>query len=342
MEIKKGLGLVLLVLGMVAVSQARQTDADDADQRMSDDRRGRVFAAPYSEERYQEHQEEKREERSEKQKTKQSGDRRHFPFCYPCPAMEDEAKKLYFDLAVGMIKYTMPKTTVINAGGGADTVSLTHAPLIPMIRGGMGVEFIGLRCLTDDENTTRARLGLQVTFGKKNGHAIETLYTGTASTTPLLNGTQDVTRGELMTLFAYDLIRDLFSLEGGFGVVGGALKDFNLYQQPTSGSDVILSSYFTGQTLKAQKASFGGFVGATLCYRFKHTDRLRLDFSYRCVFNSVSYQTRIYQTQPGINASQTYQNGFSLTQSGSVVNLPSEPKFKVRAQEMAFGIVAEF
>ena len=341
MKIKKGLELILLVLGMVVVSQARQTD-DEVDQRMSSDRRGRVLAAPFSAERYEEHRKEKYEERSERQKTKQSSDHRLFSFSYSCPAIEDEAKKLYFDLALGMIKYTMPKTTVINLGGGADTVSLTNASLIPMIRGGMGIEFIGLRCLTDDENTTRARLGLQVTFAKKNGHAIETLYTSTSSSTPLLNGAQDVTRGELMTLFSYDLIRDLFSLECGFGVVGGALKDFSLYQQPKRGSDVILASYYTGQTIKPKKASFGGFVGATLCYRFKNTDRLRFDFSYRCVFNSVSYQTTIYQMQPGINASQVYQNGFSLSQSGSVLNLPVQPKFKVRAQEMAFGIVAEF
>lgn len=335
MEIKKGLGLVLLVLGVAISSQAKQVDAEESE---LCERRGRIFAAPYSEQRYQEHC----DERSERQKTKQSGDRRHFPFCYPSPAMEDDSKKLYFDLAVGMIKYNMPTTTIVNAGGGSDTVSLAHAPLIPMIRGGMGIEFIGLPCITNDEHTTRARLGLQVTFGKKGGNAIETLYTGTATTTPLLNGAQGVTRGELMTLFSYDLIRDFFALDAGFGVVGGALKDFSLYQQPTTGSEAILPAYFTGQTLKAKKASFGGFIGATLCYRFQSIDRLRLDFSYRCVFNSVSYETKINQTFPGNSANQLYVNGFSVTRTGGDAVLLAQPKFKVRAQEMAFGIVAEF
>jgi len=342
MEIKKGLALVFVVLGLVTASYGKQ--ADDSDE--ATERRGRIFAMPFSEEKFQQH----RDERSEKQKTKQTGDRIHFKCCYPTPAKEDDTKNLYFDLAVGMIKYNIPKTTVVNALGGSDTVSLIHASLLPMVRGGMGIEFVGVKCITNDEHTTRARLGLEVSFAKRGNNAVETLYTGAASTAPVILGTQDVTRGELMVLASYDLVRDLFALDGGLGLVGGALKDFSLYQPPTTGSEAILASYYTGQTIKPNKASFGGFIGATLCHRFKSTERVRLDFSYRCVFNTVTYGTTIYQYQPGINANQTYQNGFSMGTNpvpapGVTPQIPvlqAQPKFKIRAQEIAFGIVAEF
>lgn len=351
MEIKKGLGLILLVLGIVTTVEAKRTalrsmdDTNSADDEPVMVKKQSVKTVKVSVASSNNSSEKISQKKSSNKKMDQS---KKGPFC--CyfditPATENAAKKLYVDLAVGMIKYNMPTITLINAIGGHDTVSLEHSSLLPMIRGGMGVELIGVPCCKfhDDEEdkTTRARVGWQVLYAKKNG-AIETYYTNTGHTTPNLLGLQDVERGEFMAVFSYDLLRDKFSIEGGLGVVGGALKDFELFQPAATGSTVIEPSLYTGQRLTPRKAAFGGFVGANLAHRFKTADRVLVEFGYRAVFSSVHYRTTIYQDQPGSYANQIYQNGFSVSQTAGNAVLSVEPKFKVRAQEITFGVVAEF
>ncbi len=342
---KKRLRLVLVVLGMITVAEAKRTalrETDNADEVV-------VEEAPVkkvkdlSEESPKKCKERERKEARKMVEPKDACSR----FFSITPDKEDRAKKLYADLAVGFIKYNMPNITMRNAIGGTNTVSLQHSSLLPMIRGGMGVEIIGLPCISngrnkdDVEQTTRARIGWQVLYAKKNA-AIETIYTSSSTTTPTLLGVQDVERGEFMAVFSYDLLRDKLSLEGGMGVVGGALKDFALFQPPVTGSTVTLPTYYMGQYLKPRKANFGGFIGVNLAHRFECADRVLLEFGYRCVFSSVKYHTTIYQNQPGLLATAAAQNAFLMAQTAGNAVLPAQPKFKVRANEITFGIVAEF
>jgi hypothetical protein len=341
---KRKLGLVLLVLGIITTIEAKRTSLRSTEEVDEVDEVAVVEEQPHHKVRMSSSQPSKKErerERKEARKKVAEPKKNSWSFFDVSPQKEERAKRLYSDLAVGFIKYTMPKITLVNAINVDNTVSLEHASVMPMIRGGMGVELVGLPCLMDKEKTTRARIGWQALYAKKNA-AVETLFVNSSSTVPTLLGIQDVERGEFMAVFSYDLVRDIFSLEGGMGVVGGALKDFELFQPPVTGSTVIVPSYYTGQRLVPHKANFGGFIGANLCHRFKDSDRLLFEVGYRCVFSSVKYHTTIYQDQPGILANQVFQNGFSASQTGLNAVLPSEPKFKVRAQEISFGIVAEF
>lgn len=341
---KKRLRLVLVVLGSITTIEAQRTALRSMGEMesvevVSASCEKKVFVCNSSESPKKCKERERKEARSNVVESKEG----HWCVFNITPDKEDRTKKLYADLAVGFIKYTMPNITMLNALGGTNTVSLQHSSLLPMIRGGMGVELVGLPCITNKDKTTRARIGWQALYAKKNA-AIETIFTSSASVTdvPVLSGLQDVERGEFMAVFSYDLLRDKFSIEGGMGVVGGALKDFELFQPPVVGSTVTLPSYYNGQRLVPYKANFGGFIGANLAHRFECADRVLLEIGYRCVFSSVKYHTQIYQDQPGLLALQAFQNGFSLSQTAGNALLPARPKFKVRAQEITFGIVAEF
>ena len=349
---KKRLRLVLVVLGIMTTIEAKRTalrstgEMDSADEAMSvvdksSEKKLMVSASSESPK--------KCKERERKEARMGSAGPKKGQWCLfnVTPDTEDRSKKLYADLAVGFIKYTMPKITMLNAIGGTNTVSLQHSSLLPMVRGGMGVEIIGLPCISNGRNkddvtqTTRARIGWQALYAKKNA-AVETIYTSSSTTTPILLGLQDVERGEFMAVFSYDLLRDKLSLEGGMGVVGGALKDFALFQPPVTDSTVTLPSFYMGQYLKPRKANFGGFIGVNLAHRFECADRVLLEIGYRCVFSSVKYQTTIYQTQPGLLATDPVQNAFLMAQTAGNAVLLAQPKFKVRANEVTFGIVAEF
>lgn len=346
---KRKLGLALLVLGVITTIEAKRTslrsteEVEDADETMAvveEQLHEKVMMASSQPSRKSKERQ-RREERKEARKNSVEPKKDQWSFFDVSPDKEDKTKRLYTDLAVGFIKYTMPSITLVNAINVDNTVSLEHSSVMPMIRGGMGVELVGLPCLMDKEKTTRARIGWQALYAKKNA-AVETTFVNPTSAIPTLLGIQDVERGEFMAVFSYDLVRDIFSLEGGMGIVGGALKDFELFQPPVTGSTVILPSYYTGQRLVPHKANFGGFIGANVCHRFKDSERLLFEFGYRCVFSSVKYRTTIYEEQPGILANQIFQNGFAAAQTGANAILPAEPKFKVRAQEISFGIVAEF
>jgi|GEM_PF-2845106 len=342
---KKKLRLVLVVLGMMTAVEAKRTalrstgEMDSADEVVSvvdQPSKHKSMVSVSSE------SSKKCKERERKQARMSAADSKDGQLCFSItPDAEDRSKKLYTDLAVGFIKYSMPTITMVNALGGNNTVSLQHSSLLPMVRGGMGVELVGLPCISNKEKTTRARIGWQALYAKKNA-AIETTFTSSSTTIPTLLGLQDVQRGEFMAVFSYDLLRDMLSIEGGMGVVGGALKDFELFQPPVTNSTVTLPSYYTGQRLVPRKANFGGFIGANLAHRFECADRILLEVGYRCVFSSVKYHTTIYQDQPGLLALQAFQNGFALSQTAGNAILPAQPKFKVRANEITFGIVAEF
>ena len=347
---KKRLRLVLVVLGMMKTIEAKRTalrstgEMDSTDEVMpvvKESSKKKVMVSASSE------SPKKCKERERKEARRNETPKEHYCFFKVSPDTEERSKKLYADLAVGFIKYSMPTITMRNAIGGSNTVSLQHASLLPMIRGGMGVEIIGLPCLSNGRNkddvaqTTRARIGWQALYAKKNA-AIETIYTSSSTTTPTLLGVQDVERGEFMAVFSYDLLRDKLSIEGGMGVVGGALKDFALFQPPVAGSTVTLPNLYMGQYLKPRKANFGGFIGVNLAHRFECADRVLLEVGYRCVFSSVKYLTTVYQTQPGLLATDPVQNAFLMAQTAGNAVLFAQPKFKVRANEITFGIVAEF
>ena len=343
---KKRLRLALVVLGMITMVEAKRTalrEMDDADESVV------VEEAPVKKVKDLSKESPKKCRERERKEARRIAEPKDDVRCFfkITPDEEDRSKKLYADLAVGFIKYSMPTITMRNAIGGENTVSLQHASLMPMVRGGMGVEIIGVPCISNGRNkddvhqTTRARVGWQALYAKKNA-AIETIYTSSSTTTPTLLGVQDVERGEFMAVFSYDLLRDKLSLEGGLGVVGGALKDFALFQPPVTDSTVTLPSYYMGQYLKPRKANFGGFIGVNLAHRFECADRVLLEVGYRCVFSSVKYHTTVYQNQPGLLATDPVQNGFLMAQTAGNAVLPAQPKFKVRSNEVTFAIVAEF
>ncbi len=347
---KKRLRLALVVLGMITTIEAKRTSLRSCNGGndvviVEEYSEARVVAEP-SKKSLKKHKEREYKEKKHHENTIEKKGR-WLVFDDKAPDKEDRAKKLYTDLAVGFIKYTMPEVTMFNAIGGTNTVTLEHSSLLPMVRGGMGVEIIGLPCISNGRNkddvpqTTRARIGWQALYAKKNA-AIETIYTSSSTTTPTLLGLQDVERGEFMAVFSYDLLRDMLSLEGGMGVVGGALKDFALFQPPVTDSTVALPSFYMGQYLKPRKANFGGFIGVNLAHRFECANRVLLEVGYRCVFSSVKYHTTVYQNQPGLLTTAAVQNAFLMAQTAGNAVLPAEPKFKVRAQEITFGIVAEF
>jgi len=343
---KKRLRLVLVVLGMMATIEAKRTalrstgEVDSADEVKSvvegSSEKKVIVSVPLESPK-------KCKERERKEARMSSTVPSEGRWCLfnVSPDTEDRSKKLYADLAVGFIKYSMPKITMLNAIGGTNDVSLQSSSLLPMVRGGMGVELVGLPCISDKDKTTRARIGWQALYAKKNA-AIETIYTSSSTTTPTLLGLQDVERGEFMAVFSYDILRDMLSLEGGMGVVGGALKDFALFQPPVTDSTVTLPSFYMGQYLKPRKANFGGFIGVNLTHRFECADRVLLEVGYRCVFSSVKYHTTIYQNQPGLLTTAAVQNAFLMAQTAGNGVLRAQPKFKVRANEITFGIVAEF
>jgi hypothetical protein len=343
---KKRLRLVLVVLGMITTLEAKRTalrEMDDADEMVIEE--VTVKTTTY----VSQESPKKCKERERKEARSMVEPKDDYVCCLfdVSPDKEDRSKKLYADLAVGFIKYSMPTITMRNAIGGTNTISLEHSSLLPMIRGGMGVEIIGVPCISNGRNkdnvaqTTRVRIGWQALYAKKNA-AIETIYTSSSTTAPTLLGLQDVERGEFMAVFSYDLLRDKLSLEGGMGIVGGGLKDFALFQPRVTGSTVALPDFYMGQYLKPRKANFGGFIGVNLAHRFECADRVLLEFGYRCVFSSVKYHTTIYQNQPGSLATAPAQNAFLMAQTVGNAVLPAQPKFKIRANEITFGIVAEF
>ncbi len=259
---------------------------------------------------------------------------------------EEFSKILYIDVAAGFLKYLMPTSDIVRPGGNAAILKLDHAQLAPLVRAGIGLELTGLRCLYDSEKTTRARVGLQVLFAKRT-NALSFLYTTTDSTTPNLRAIQSIERGEFMGVFNYDIIREFFSIEGGLGLVAGAVKKLSLYE-PGPGYDDNFKPYgqpsliSIGQTLKPNGGAFGGFIGFTLEHRFECLNDTRCEFGYRSVFSTTSYKTRVYQTAPSSLASAAYQNAYALVQANGPIVLPQSPKVKIRAQEITFAAIFEF
>lgn len=382
MEIKKGLLLVLLAAGTdTFVAYARMSDETDvmnapekknmkghAKRRYGYEASRPVKIVEPEQESRRERREREKEERKVNKKESRA-DRDKFFFGIRKPVDDEDAeymRKLYFDVAYGMIKYSLFKTTLVNAANITDTIYKTHTSAVPMIRGGFGAEFRNITCLFDKDETTTARVGIQVMYSKKH-NGVHTFYlNGGLEEQPVnpnarytnnqplpeyvpLVGRQDISRGELMFVGSYDVIKELFAVEGGFGVVGGALKDFRIYQAanaPTeddgSYKEVPGLLYYTGQRLVPHAANAGGFVGLTLAHRFKQMDKLRFELGYQAVFSAVKYRKEIYQDQPSAQAAQQFQNGLQTTQVFGGLELQYEPSFVVCANELTLGVIIEF
>lgn len=269
------------------------------------------------------------------------------------PDKEEYSRIFYTDLAAGFVKYTMPSAELMKNGGLINTITIQSTQVAPLVRAGLGAEFTGLPSLGGEDFTTRGRIGLQVLWAKRK-NAIKTFYTDAGSTFPDLRGLQSINRGEFMLMGSYDLILNAFSLEAGLGLVGGALGTFSLYEPGTVTTGGVGNGYsnvnpygaqnliFTGQYLKPNNASFGGFIGFTLAHAFSCLNDIRCEIGYRCVFNSVSYKSFIYQTAPDPAASAAYQTAYALAQQNGPITLPVSPSMKVRAQEVTFAVVLEF
>lgn len=270
----------------------------------------------------------------------------------------DYSRKLYYEVDFGMIKYSLFKNNFVGAAGlpiqfndnyrnsstagliGTtsldSTITLAHAAIVPLIRGGIGAEFRDINCSWGKNGKTNARIGIDVSYAKLRD-AVRTYFTNAGQETPNLIGKQTISRGELMLSGSYDLWQDLFSLQGGVGVVGGALKELRLYQQVGA----LLAD--TGQYLKPYSANVGGFVGAALAHRFEKMDRLRFEIAYRAVFSAVKYHTTVYQDIPNPAVSSQYRNAWAaLAQYGVTAELPVQPSLVICAHELTLGVVIEF
>ncbi len=271
------------------------------------------------------------------------------PYYLPIfPDKEERSKTFYTDVAIGFMKYCMPSTTITTPAYLTDTISKEHGKGAPLVRAGLGVALTGVPSLLGRDKTTNMRLGIQALYAKRSD-AITTFYTTAPSTFPDLRGVQSIKRGEFMAVMSYDILRDIFALEGGLGLVGGALTDLVLYEPARFNNTTIpFSSSVTpglipiGVSLKANPASFGGFVGFTLSHRFEMFNDARFELGYRSVFNSVSYKKRIYQTVPNPSANTPYQNNYVTAQTSGPFFLPTSPSMKVRAQQCTLGMVIEF
>lgn len=288
------------------------------------------------------------------------------PYYLPIfPDKEERSKTFYTDVAIGFMKYCMPSTTITNRFNYPDAISKQHGKGAPLVRAGFGVALTGAPSLLGRDKTTNMRLGIQVLYAKRSD-AITTFYTtgqfltaavppavgiviNPGSTFPDLRGVQSIKRGEFMAVMSYDILRDIFALEGGLGLVGGALTDLVLYQPASlNATSIPFSSSVTpglipiGVSLKANPASFGGFVGFTLSHRFEMFNDARFELGYRSVFNSVSYKRRIYQTVPDPSANTVYQTAYATAQTSGPFFLPASPSMKVRAQQCTLGMVIEF
>ena len=262
---------------------------------------------------------------------------------------EEKAYKrdLYFEVDLGMVKYSMFKCHLVNAAGLTDTIQLAHAAVVPIIRGGIGADFKNIRSFSDKDKTTNARLGIDVSYTKKTD-GIRTLYTKVGkTTTENLIGKQTMSCGELMLVGSYDMWKDHFGLQGGVGVVGGALKSLRLYQNPVVVQDqrvveVGPGYVYTGERLEPRSANPGGFIGAKLAHRFEKAKDLRFEIAYRAVFSAVKYHRTIYQDQPDSGASSQYQTAYLQTQYGMSAELPVAPSIKICANELTLGVVIDF
>ena len=245
---------------------------------------------------------------------------------------EEYGRKLYTDFDYGFLKTSLFKTKFLNSSGIQQTVTQFHSACLPMIRAGFGVDFVGLKSF--GSRTTHGRVGLQVAFAQR-GDALDTIWTGTSTG---IIGKQGVKRGELMLMGSYDLWCDTLSLEGGIGVVGGALKEFGLYQ--TNGEQTPL---YTGQYLKPHSANLGGFFGIAVAHRFKDMERLRFEFGYRAVFSSVKYYRTVYQDAPSslLPLGSVWQNTYLNVQANGQSVLPAEPHFRICAQQLALSVIVD-
>ncbi len=269
------------------------------------------------------------------------------------PEKEEYSRIFYTDIAAGFVKYVMPSSELIKSFNLLNRIDVQSTQVAPLIRAGIGAEFTGLPSIGGEDFTTRGRVGLQVVWAKRK-NAIKTLYTDAGSTFPDLRGLQSINRGELMLMGSYDLILNAFSLEGGLGLVGGALGTFSLYQPGAITTGGAGNGYnnvnpygapnliFIGQYLKPNNASFGGFIGFTLAHVFSCLNDTRCELGYRCVFNSVTYKPFVYQVAPDSSAAAAYQTAYANAQQNGPIVLPQSPKMQVRAQEVTFGVVLEF
>lgn len=290
-------------------------------------------------------------ERTKKREAKKLAAKQQQHYYCTLPDKEEFSKILYTTLAAGFVKYLIPTTDIVRPGGNIATLKLAHADMTPLVRAGFGVELTGLRCLYDEDKTTRARVGFEATFAKST-NSVDTLYTTTDSAVPNLRGLQSIQRGELMGVFSYDIVRDMLAFEAGLGLVAGALKGLHLYEPGTNGNGQVYTTNVKaynlpnlisiGQSLKPNNGSVGGFIGLTLAHTFECFNDTRIELGYRSVFSKTSYKTRVYQTVPSPLASIAYQNAYQLVQANGPIVLPKSPSMKIRAQELTLAVVLEF
>ncbi len=218
----------------------------------------------------------------------------------------DVKKSCYTTLAYGFSKYIVPQEywyTAHSAYPHPETqydalMSVNKISIVPLIRGAIGFQFDDVPCVFMKGVKRMIRLGFEASFAKKK-NAFKATFTDFYGEAPGPRTVyQDINRGTFMFVGNFGIMnkRHLgINFDMGFGLVGGALKNFRLYDYKAVEDSTFTTYFFQGQQAPMRKVSAGGFLGLTFLRFFEQTET-DLELSYRVVMNKVQYKNYIVQT----------------------------------------------